>query len=87
MTEETDRLGAPDPEGGRLRKRLAVALSALVFAVGAGGALGCDDDDDEGAAEEVEQAGEEIDEEAEEAADEAGEALEDADQEVGEDEK
>jgi len=76
MTEQADRASSTAPG---IRSRVAVGLSALVFALGAGGAIGCGDDD-EGPAEEAGQA-------ADDAGEEAGEAIEDADDEIGEDEE
>jgi hypothetical protein len=60
--------------------KVAAVICALALGATGGVAAGCDDNDDEGPAEEAGQA-------VDEAGDEAGEAIEDADQEVGEDEK
>jgi hypothetical protein len=61
------------------RRRLAIVVAAVTFAMGAGAAAGCGDDKDGP----VEDAGEAVDD----AGDAAGEELEEADKEIGEDEK
>jgi hypothetical protein len=79
MDPRIDPDTATRPAGSH--RRVVAALAAFALALGAGGAVAaCDDEDNEGPAEEAGQA-------VDEAGEEAGEAIEDADEEVGEDEK